>query len=252
MSVYAREPWQLELLGAWQLRRGAEVLEVPHRQQRLITVVAIKGQRSRSYLASSLWPDSSEGRAASSLRNTLWHMAHELPGLLEYHAGPIALADDVRVDVHDLDHQFAAVHFSPDNAAETVEWLRRAELLPGWYDDWVVEEQERLLELRLDSLESLARSLLAHDQLEMAARAALAARMLQPLRESAYQLLIQAYLESGNQAAALDAYQSLSVRLRSEWLVEPSIQTTNLVLGLLPNAAVHREQLGRPPNPKKT
>lgn len=252
MFVHVRQPWQLDLLGAWQLHQGTDVLGVPHRQQRLIALVALKGRRSRSYLASSLWPDSSEGRAASSLRSTLWQMAHELPGLLEHHSDAIALAADVRVDIHDLDRQLAMAHFSPDNAAEMVERLRRAELLPGWYDDWVVEEQERLLELRLDSLESLARLLLAHHQAEMAARAALAARMLQPLRESSHQLLIQAYLENGNQAAALDAYHSLTVRLRSEWLLEPSIQTTNLVLPLLPNVALQGEHHGLPsPHPKK-
>jgi len=90
----------------------------------------------------------------------------------------LALSPDVRVD---LQHVSRWASEPGDLPTGDVRWwvslLRDAELLPGWYEDWVVFERERLLHLRLTALESLAQHALDagdHEQALMAALEAVA------------------------------------------------------------------------------
>ena len=69
-----------------------------------------------------------------------------------------------------------------------------SDLLPGWYDDWVLVEAEDWVELRLHALEMLADRLTAVGCLGQATDAARAAVRAEPLRESADAALIQVHL----------------------------------------------------------
>jgi len=60
-----------------------------------------------------------------------------------------------------------------------------ADLLPDWYDDWVLLEAEDWRQLRLHALEALAGRLIALGRWGEAANAAGAAVRAEPLRESA-------------------------------------------------------------------
>jgi hypothetical protein len=66
-----------------------------------------------------------------------------------------------------------------------------ADLLPGWYDDWVLSEAEDWRQLRLHALEALADRLTATGRWGEAADAAGAAVRAEPLRESANAALIR-------------------------------------------------------------
>jgi hypothetical protein len=72
-----------------------------------------------------------------------------------------------------------------------------ADLLPDWYDDWVLLEAEDWRRLRLHALEALAGRLIALGRWGEAANAAGAAVRAEPLRESARAALIQAHLAVG-------------------------------------------------------
>ncbi|BAS18441.1 hypothetical protein AHiyo8_pI67450 (plasmid) [Arthrobacter sp. Hiyo8] len=75
--------WSLTLLNGWTLTQAGHRQKVAHRQQRLITALALLGERPRTFLSGLLWPDSSEAQAAVGLRVSIWHINHELPGLLD-------------------------------------------------------------------------------------------------------------------------------------------------------------------------
>ena len=77
---------------------------------------------------------------------------------------------------------------------------RAGELLPHWYDDWVVIERERFRQLRLHALDALCESLAAAGRYAAAVEAGRASVAAEPLRESAHRLLIQAHLAEGNRA----------------------------------------------------
>jgi hypothetical protein len=62
-------------------------------------------------------------------------------------------------------------------------WAIRGELLPGWYDDWVMFERERLRQLQLHALETMAHRLAKEHRYADAVDVALAAVRLEPLRE---------------------------------------------------------------------
>ncbi|GAP57346.1 glycosyl transferase group 1 [Arthrobacter sp. Hiyo1] len=203
--------WFLTLLNGWTLTRDGRRVKVAHRQQRLIAALALLGERPRTFLSGLLWPDSSEAQAAVGLRVSIWHINHELPGLL--HADGItdvsvALSEQLKVDIIDLERDLHAPVSGLHGSYPRWERLRTAELLPGWYEDWILVEQERFRALRTSALDSIAAYQLSQGNAEETKVATAAAISLEPFRESSYRLLIQAHLATGDLVAALRTYRA--------------------------------------------
>src|SRR4029077_344554 len=119
----------------------------------------------------------------------------------------------------------------PDDEAELAPdpRLLTGELLPDWYDDWVMVERERLRQLSLHALEALAEQLLEVGRLGAALEAALEAVAMEPLRESAHRLLIRIHLAEGNGAEAIRESELCGRLLRDQLGLEPSPQLARLV-----------------------
>jgi DNA-binding SARP family transcriptional activator len=66
-------------------------------------------------------------------------------------------------------------------------------LFPGWYDDWVLLERERLRRLRLHALEVLADKLVREGRYGEAVQATYAAVRTEPLRESAHRAVVRVH-----------------------------------------------------------
>lgn len=216
--------WELQLFGSWELRAAAGAVEVATRQQRLIAALAVLGPRLRRYVANLLWPDTSEERAAGSLRTCLFEISHGLPALVRSTRDVIALEPGVAVDLEAVRRLIGAIDATgdPGDVADAIGVLARAELLPGWYEDWVVFEQERLSQKRLSALEALAARHLERGEPDRAIRAASAAVAIEPVCESAHLLLVRGHLLAGDHASALRVYQRLSTRLQRELGIGPS------------------------------
>lgn len=214
--------WELRLLGCWELIGNGAPAAVGSRQKRLLTALALMGQRPRSYLAGLLWPESGEQQAAGSLRSTVFKVRHQLPGLLSDSLEPISLGPAVIVDVKRLRQDADLVRSGTVQDPDFEELLFSAELLPGWYDDWVIFEQERLRVLRVATLEAIARQHLARNEADAAVAAARQAAAIEPLRESAQALIIRAQIHAGNAAAAYRTLEEFRSRLRDELGLEPS------------------------------
>jgi DNA-binding SARP family transcriptional activator len=227
--------WNLRLLGGWQLLSAGHPVKVALRQQRVLAALALFGRQHRSSLAGLLWPDSTEAHAAGSLRGSIFHMNRQFPGLLEHTLDSVAwpvLSVSMFDRLRTGPLPWMRIPGSCSNLA-LLEDMQDADLLPGWYENWVVAEQERWLRLRLSALERLARLLLAGGSIGAAMEASCAAVAIEPLRESAQRLRIQCYLAEGNNAAALSAYVSFSRRLRQEFGVPPSPLLGDLIAPLL-------------------
>jgi DNA-binding SARP family transcriptional activator len=226
--------WFLTLLNGWTLTRAGRRVKVAHRQQRLITALALLGARPRTYLSGLLWPDSSEAQAAVGLRVSIWHINHELPGLLDADGTTdvsVALSEQVRVDITDLERDLHTPASELHGSYPRWERLRTAELLPGWYEDWVLDEQERFRALRTAALDSVAAYQLSQGNAEETKAATTLAIALEPFRESSYRLLIQAHLATGDLVSALRTYRSFSAELRQEFGVDPSPSLARLIHG---------------------
>lgn len=216
--------FQLSLLQSWQLRRDTGLVPVAGRQQRLITALAINGSRPRSYLAGLLWPECRESSALESLRVSVHLTTRQIPGLLVNAGAVLALSELVDVDLHRVRTRIRELSRSGShgNVASCLHQLRDAELLPGWYDDWVLFERSRLRQDRLHAFHIIATASLARGDYHHALEAAEAALELEPLYESAVGLLIQAEKQQGNNAAALRAFNRYQAKLKEDMGLVPS------------------------------
>ena len=222
--------WSLRLFDGWQLRSESTAVVVAYRERRLLSLLALQGERPRAHLAGLLWPDSDESRAHGNLRAAVWRVQHLLIGVLEETQGMMRLAPDLHVDVHelrDVAHRVASEDL-PD-VEHALHVLRRGTLLPGWYDDWALEERELLHQLRLRALETLADRLMARGDIDGALQAAIGAVTLEPLRESAHRALIRVHLMDGNHVEAVRVYRNFRERLSTELGISVSPQIVELV-----------------------
>ena len=103
------------------------------------------------------------------------------------------------------------------------------DLLPGWYDDWVIFERERIRQRLLHALEALSRRLVEVNRCAEAIDAAISAVSADPLRESANRVLIEAHLAEGNLIEARRTYERYRDSVGRELGVEPSEQIASLI-----------------------
>ncbi len=244
MSGRCSTTCHLQLLGCFALFVDGDLVELGGREERVLALLALRGAQRRSVLAGTLWPDTTEERALSSLRAAVMRLRRADEHLVDAGRSRIALGSSVTTDTGALVHRLDIVErLSGDNAwelaSEAVPALGVAELLPGWYDDWVLDERDALQHRQLRALESLSRMALSSGRAELAGTLAERAVGLEPLMESTQSLLIRAYLMGGNPAAAVQAYRSYCRRLGSELGIRPSPSLTNLIgsTGFVPRPA---------------
>jgi DNA-binding SARP family transcriptional activator len=226
-------PWELDLLRHWQLRLAGKPVQVAFRQQRILAAIALLGSRPRRFLAGLLWPAAPEAKAAGNLRTGVGQISRKLPCVLSITHDSLALNAGVIVDWQSLQERISLIQLDatvPEPAH--VAPLESAVLLPGWYDDWVIFEQERLNRRRLEALETLAERFLALGDGRHCAEAAGAAATIEPFRESAHRLLVQGHLSAGNYCPAIRAFELFRTRLADELGVEPSPQMQQLIASL--------------------
>ena len=212
-------PRTLCLFGGPYVVDAGTRLAVPEGSKRLLVFVALHdGQVDRRFAAGTLWPDGDEDRAAGNLRSALWRLKGA--GIDVVHADKGALWLDPRVDfdLRAIDH-WAGRILEGEARADDLRMPRRGadatEILPGWYDDWVIFERERLRQRLLHALEALSRLLVECHRFAQAIEAALEAVHVEPLRESAHRTLVEAHLAEGNLVEArriVTAYGELSRR----------------------------------------
>ncbi|MCZ2860666.1 AfsR/SARP family transcriptional regulator [Blastococcus sp. VKM Ac-2987] len=216
--------------------RPRPVDDLPRGVQRLVAHVCLSGRPPRASIAGHLWPDAPEACAQGSLRSALWRLQRVAPGLLSASGTVLSLAPGVRVDVHELADWARRVR-DPAGCPVDVDVPEAGllgDLLPGWYDDWVLLERERLRQLRMHALEEVAARLAAAGRYGDALQAAYAAVRAEPLRESAHRTVVRVHLAEGNAAEALRAYEQFRTVLAEELGVRPSEHMHRLVVGLRP------------------
>jgi DNA-binding SARP family transcriptional activator len=233
---------KVDLSGGFRLWLHDRVVELPLGAQRLVSYLALEGSWvTRAYAAEMLWPDSRRRQAAANLRTALWRVHGSVCDDVVWTApGRLALADTVTVDVQDVAKEARALIDAPAGQdaeppavnAETISRLS-IRLLPGWYDDWVVSEQERWDQLRLHALEAAAEVLLYRGQHMLALEASLVAARSELFRESAHRLIIRIYLEEGNWGAAMQHYQDYRRMLRRELNLAPTTAMDELMRPLI-------------------
>jgi len=215
----------LRMLNGFVLRRdGVEVL-VTAGCQRLVALLAVNGPTGRAVAAGTLWPDVPDERASGNLRTSLWRLNQQWPGLVQTDEQSLSLTRQIALDTVELTTRARAVAdlSAGLEPAETYCGLIDAgELLPGWYEDWVILARERLRLLRLHALELLSARLLGAGQVVWAMESAMASVRAEPLRESAHYAVLAVHVACGNADEARRYFAQVSLVLRAELDVEPS------------------------------
>ena len=229
---------EVRLLGKFEVKSDGKPVAIPSRPaQSLFAYLILTAGTShrREKLAGLLWPDSLEETARSNLRSALWKIRKAFP------ASDVAaylFADDLTIafnasaaywlDVAEL--QKASENASVDELM-TILSLYHGELLPGFYDEWMLLEREHLVSIfehhmaRLMSLlENEHRWLDIFDWAERWIK-------LGQKPEPAYRALMTAHAAKGDMSKVAVTYERCAKSLK-EFDIEPSEQTKELYKNL--------------------
>lgn len=204
---------------------------LPLPSRRVLAFLAIEGApRARQYVAFTLWPDVGEGQASQSLRTALCDIRAQLPDIIDLSAGQLGLAAGVHIDLTDLRSTTLDLRQVGDVATmERLIGRYAADILPGWYDEWLGGPRDRWRELRLHALDLLSERLLRQGEHASAIDAAVASVSTEPLRETGRRGLINAFLDEGNVARAVREFVVFRALLQRELGIEPSPELRALV-----------------------
>lgn len=221
---------RLTLIDGFQLIVANRVIQLPMSAQRLVAFMALQNRIvSRVYLAGVLWPDTTEQRSTANLRTSLWRVRRSNCNVLRVTSTHIALDPGVLVDVCEVRRRAEQLLGDPQDDAALNLSRFTADVLPDWYDDWVVLERERFRQLRLHLLEALCDRLTSAGQFRRAVEAGFAAVSGEPLRESAQRALIAAHMAEGNRSEALRQYELYRQLLQKELRLRPSSLLVSLI-----------------------
>lgn len=221
----------LELLGRFAFSVDGRPRQLGPALQRLLAFLAVHPWPSRYVIASMLWPDHPEDAALAALRTSVWRLQHHAPSVLDVGAHTLALSSLVQVDLDRCLGWATAVlrdaESLPDDGLEPP--AASAELLPGWFVDWLEPERHRLHQLHVHALETAAAEQLRRGRPGQALATAFVALCTDPLRESTHRLLVGIHLAEGNVEAALRQYRLCRDALSNELGVQPSPALAELV-----------------------
>jgi DNA-binding SARP family transcriptional activator len=249
----AKALWRIELFGALRACCGERV--VTHFETRkiaaLLACLALRLRQSvpRIVMAEQLWPDEDWDATRNRLRQALSSLRQDLepraPGASP--AGPgtessLLLADraDVRLNPAVVTTDVLEFEAGLRSAARADEpgirvaclkaalALYHGELLPGYYEEWIATERERLAEAHRDALGQLAEALGATGDPASGIEIGRRFVMEDPLREDAHCTLMRLYARAGRTAEALRQYRDLERQLQQQLGAAPSAATRAL------------------------
>ena len=184
--------------------------ELPEGSKRLVVFVALAGGRvDRRSAAGVLWPDGGDVRAAGNLRSALWRMRGAGIDLIDGDKTALWLRAGTAIDLRCISDWAGRLIEGTARGSDLDPSpcrLQACDLLPGWYDEWVVFERERLRQRVLHGMEALGRQLVRAQRPHEAVAAARRVVAFDPLRESAQRVLVEAQLAAGDTAGARASY----------------------------------------------
>ena len=209
--------------------------ELPEGSKRLVVFVALSGDRvDRRSAAGALWPDGGDVRAAGNLRSALWRLRGTGVDLLGGDKTALWLRPGTVVDlrlVSEWAGRLIEGHPGPGDLDPGLWCAAACDLLPGWFDEWVVFERERLRQRVLHGTEEQGRLLIRARRPAEAVAVARGVIAVDPLRESAQRVLVEAQLAAGDVAGALSSYRAYRDAVLRLLGAAPSAALTALVHG---------------------
>jgi DNA-binding SARP family transcriptional activator len=190
------------------------------RLQRFLALTALRRDlQQRSRLAFELWPDSNERQARTNLRKLIHDFRQALPDSGEF----VEIDNEIvrwipeRADVDVLRFRCALAAADLELAAR----LYSGDLLPACYDDWVLDEREKLRAQASGAFMRLTEETAKRNDHRATIGYAQRIIDLEPTEEAAVRIQMEAHLALGNRAAALRAYHRFAEVLERELAAAP-------------------------------
>lgn len=227
--------------------RPAEI-KIPPKAQALLAYLLLHGPRlhPRERLLDLFWGDYSVDRARGSLSTTVWRLRRALEPpdsasgvyLVTTAADEIGFnwESDHWLDVLAFEQQASRLLDQPSSTLqplaveelETTLQLYKGDLLEGFYDDWAIQEQERLRCLYLDCQEHLMRYYYHNSQYEKGLACGQQILRREPLHEDVHREIMRSYLASDQRALAIRQYELCRDILARELKLAPMPETRAL------------------------
>jgi DNA-binding SARP family transcriptional activator len=214
--------------------------------------------QARQRIAGLFWPDSADGQALTNLRREL----HQLRQILGEEPSLIVTSRDLgwcdtptcHVDVRtfavELEAARAAAAAGDDGGvllhASRAIAEYRGDLLPGVYDDWVLEARSQLERQCVELCDLLRAARAQRGDLAGAVDAARRRIQLQPLEEAGYRTLMQLQADLGDRAGAVSTYHHCASVLERELSITPDPATRQAFERLMARSGPDPAGAGRP------
>ena len=229
--------------------RAGSVLARSSRAVALVAFLVVHAgtAQARQRIAGLLWPESTDAQALTNLRREL----HHLRQVLRDEASLVVTARDLcwrdtttcRVDVRVFDSErkaTLAAAAGDDDAilrhASAAIAAYRGELLPGVYDDWLLEARSQLERQCADLCDLACAARARTGDLAGAVEAARRRIQLQPLEEAGYRTLMKLQAGLGDRAGAVSTYHHCASVLERELGVAPDPSTRQAFQRLMAHA----------------
>lgn len=223
----------INVLGRFEVFLDGQPVDISSRPGQSLLAYLLRNPNRplrREKLAGMFWPDANDANARSNLRHVLWRIRKAL----EKEGEPAYVeADDLDITfrLRAEDYLDVRVMEEAPSLANLVEDLQRqvrvyqGELLPGFYDEWIILERERLQSIfenkMLRLVDEFGRQARWGEVIEQAEHWISRGHTT----ELAYRSLMVAHAARGDMANASAAYSRCVEALRLEIGIEPSLQT---------------------------
>ncbi len=202
----------------------------------------------RQRIAGLFWPDSTDAQALTNLRREL----HQLRQFLDDEPSLVVTSTDLcwrdtetcRVDlrVFGIEREAALAAAAGDDDGGVLDHAARAiaeyrgDLLPGVYDDWLLEARSEVERRCVDLCDLLCETRARNGDLTGAVDVARRRIQLQPLEEVGYRTLMQLQADLGDRAGAVSTYHRCASVLERELGVAPDPATQQAFQRLMAHA----------------
>src|SRR6185503_17889326 len=231
---------QIRLLGQFDIHLDKKRITIPTRLgQSLLAYLALTAgtPHRREKLAGTFWLDTSEEGARRNLRQELWRIRKAISTQKNIEVDYL-LADEFTITFNRNSEYWLDVA-QVEKGDTDLESLSRnlsfyeGELLPGFYEDWVVLERERIQSIFEIKMGMLLDQLIATEHWISVQEQAERWLMLGNTPEPAFRALMLASGARGDMAKVSSIYQKCMAELKEQFGIEPSAETRALYEGLL-------------------
>lgn len=231
----------MDLLGSFRISLpDGEVIDFrAQKTASLLAYLALNLDRthSREELADLFWPDAYRDSGRMNLRTALSSLRRELKSDEEATGTAEILVADrqyirlnstiVTTDVRRFEEELRRAARETETPAKITAFaqaiaLYRGPLLPGFYDDWVIAERERLQMLQTRALRGLVAGHIALGEVDRALEFAYEVLKLEPLDEENHAEVMRLHAAAGRTVAVTRQFRELQRRLREELDADPS------------------------------